>query len=424
MISSHSIIVVLPHIDGNRTSIERFKSFIFALKQHYLHVKIIHIKFPKSGDAFLGVTDNASDTQAISQLYPNDLIAIKPALNPIQSLFFKWAKTSNRKLVKPLIWLHQIIYGDDIFTPTQKIAIHKNIVNPPQQGYVIAFGGPFGVFSVANYISQQLGYKLVLDYRDPWTFGFAPIDGYTWVHHTKKIFKRNYELQLLKKATLVSTVSNSLKSYFPTHVQNKIFVLPNGNNMGTVLPNINQHPPVFTIVYAGTLYNMQLQDDTFFKALKIFINDKNSSQIKMLFIGSAGNKLLPKKLKAYGLGHISTITQRIDKHDLLNYMCNACCFLHLRYGKNTGVITSKQAEYLAYRKAILLPNSDNGDIAESILHNQAGAVCNTVDDNVLFLNSLWTKFLNRQSLALDTPKQAIDNRETIANNFIQLIMNA
>ena len=76
----------------------------------------------------------------------------------------------------------------------------------------------------------------------------------------------------------------------------------------------------------------------------------------------------------------------MDKQNLLHYMCNASCFLHLRYGKNKGVITSKQAEYLAYRKVILLPNSDNGDIAESILNNNAGVVCYSVEDNVLFLN--------------------------------------
>lgn len=422
MISSKAIILVLPHIDGNRTSIERFKSFMFALKQNYVHVKIVYIKFPKSGDEFLGVTENKLDTQSIATIYHNDLISIKPSLNIIQSLFFNIANADNRKMVKPLIWLHQLVFGEDIFTPTHKIDSSSLIIPKVNNGFIIAFGGPFGVFSVANSLSEHLGYKLVLDYRDPWTYGFAPIDGYNWIHKIKKIFKNKYEYQLLEKSVLITTVSNSLKAYFPTEIQKKICVIPNGSNTSNLTPNINPHPDFFTIVYAGTMYDMQLNDNTFFEALEIFISEKDITKIKLFFLGSVGNKLLPIKLKKYGLLPISTITKRLDKEKLVIYMSNASCFLQLRYGNNNGIITSKQAEYLAYRKAILLPQSDSGDIAESIIQNNAGTVCYTVENNVLFLNKLWDKFLNQQSLTLNTITEAKDNRENIAKNFVKLIM--
>jgi hypothetical protein len=244
------------------------------------------------------------------------------------------------------------------------------------------------------------------------------------IHTIKKIFKNKYERELLNKSVLITTVSHSLKAYFPIELQNKIHVLPNGYNSVSSTPDINPHPQNFTIVYTGTIYDIQLLDDTFFKALKIFIADKDSTKIKLLFIGSEGNQLLQKKLKTYDLNHIATITKRLNKQDLSSYMTNASCFLHLRYGSNNGIITSKQSEYLAYRKAILLPNSDNGDIAESIINNNSGVVCNSIRDNLLFLNDLWDKFLNHKSLTSNSIQIDINSRENVANEFVKLIAKA
>ncbi len=424
MNNTHCIVLLLPHIDGNRTSIERFKSFIYAFKLHYQHIKIINFQFPPTANLFLGVDESDLDDKSISNVYKNYLITIKPNLNHIQSVFFKLANAKNRKYVKPLIWLHQIVYGNDIFTPTNTQSLLDSLKGLQiKNGYIIACGGPFGIWAIADNLAKKLNYKLVLDYRDPYTFGFAPIDGSVLVHKLKKIFKRNYEIKLLERANLITTVSTSLKNFFPNKIHTKIFVLPNGSNINVNEALINPSPINFNIVYAGTLYNIQLNNQVFFEALKIFISDKDTSKINLFFLGASGNLTLKKILNRYNLTEITTITPRQTKVQMLNYMCNASCFLHLKYGANSGIITSKQAEYLAFKKAILLPVSDYGDLAQSITTNKAGKACNSVNQTLAFLNSLWSKHINKESLIVERPANTIVTRETVANNFIQLITN-
>ncbi len=422
MNNTHCIILLLPHINGNETSIERFKSFIYAIKLHYKHFKIVNFQFPPSKSLFLGIDEIDKDDKSISNLYNNYLISVKPDLNTIQSVFFKLANEKNRKYVKPLIWLHQMVYGNDIFTPTNIQRLVNSLVSLEiKKGFVIACGGPFGLWSVADNLSKKLNYKLVLDYRDPYTFGFPPIDGSVVIHKIKQFFKQNSELKLLNKANLITTVSTSLKNFFPIQIHKKIFVLPNGSNLNINNALINPTPTNFNIVYAGTLYNTQLNNKVFFEALKIFIIDKDVSTINLFFLGASNNLKLKKILTKYNLLVITTITQRQTKEKMLNYMCNASCFLHLKYGYNSGVITSKQAEYLAFKKAILLPVSDFGDLAESITTNIAGEVCNSVNQTLTFLNNLWLKHINNQSLIIERRPNTIITRESIANDFITLI---
>lgn len=419
MNSTHSVILVLPHIKGNSTSIERFKSFIAAIKKNYQSVKIICFEFPQTGNSFLEVDAPTANKNDIEFIYKDHLLLIKPNLNIIQTMFFKLSKFCNRKYVKPLLWVHQIIYGVDIFSPTRMPQV--NFSSYHKKGIVIAFGGPFGLFEIAKKIAKQLNFKFILDYRDPWTFGYAPVGGSKLVHQLKTIFKRSSEQSLLKQATLVSTVSATLKQIFPVKYHSKIFVLSNGCNFN--IPNlvINNCPLFFNIVYTGTIYDVQLKDLTFFKAMQKFMVNKNTSSINLFFLGSINNKQLPLILKQYNLSIISTITKRLNKNEILPYFLNASCFLHLKYKDNKHIITSKQADYLAFKKPILLPISDFGDIADSIVLNDAGEVCYSVSDNLNFLNTLWQKHINNQSLMLTNSKYEIETREMVANKFVSLI---
>jgi hypothetical protein len=105
-------------------------------------------------------------------------------------------------------------------------------------------------------------------------------------------------------------------------------------------------------------------------------------------------------------------------------MSQASAFIHLRYSGKKHVISSKQAEYLNFAKPILLPVSDDGDIAESILKNNAGYACKNQKEFLFVLNWLWKKFEKRESLEMNYPEELISeiSRETIAKNLISEIL--
>jgi hypothetical protein len=200
-------------------------------------------------------------------------------------------------------------------------------------------------------------------------------------------------------------------------------VIPNGSNYKPTLSDINHVPDTFNILYAGTIYNDQLKEDVFFKAVKAFTETKGKSKIKIIFAGASGNGKLYKTLQKYGLNDISEVLPRLGKDALGECLSNASLFLHLRYGKRSGIITSKQADYLAYRKPILLPVSDNGDLEESILTHKAGFVCNGVEETVAVLEQQYASFINAESCLIEQDEELLrkNTREYWAEEFVKLV---
>lgn len=415
-----NLIFILPHLRVNTTSVSRFKSIIKEAVQQGHHVKVIEFLFPLNKSIGLGQQlDNKSE---LEDYIKDHLVSISIKPNILQKAAFFLLNKFEKPYWKVVNWLHQGIFNNDIFYPGKPV--NDCLVSNHQETMVIAFGGPFGVFSYAEEISDLYDAKLVLDYRDPWTFGYVSLDSSPFVHSLKMSILRKRELRILEKASLITTVSNTLKSYFPAEYQFKVNVFENGTNFNLSDLNLPSDTESFNIVYLGTIYNNQLQDEVFFRAVKIFIENKKVGLVKWYIIGAIDNKCLINKISEYGLTPYVEITPRIAKAELLRYLKNASVFLHLRYGQEKGIITSKQADYLFFNKPILLPVSDSGDISESIIKHNAGYVCNTVEENLEVLETLLDKFTKGEILNTgQKPYSTSYTRKEIAAKFLDKVVN-
>jgi glycosyltransferase involved in cell wall biosynthesis len=414
------VILILPYLNVNATAAERFKSFIRAFqKDSRVHLSIYQIKYPHTKSYFSGMEMVNVDHCTSEGMIMED---ITPILNPIQSVGFKALEKENPILWKIAHLLHLLFYRKDIFYPGEIDHAESNYAS----GYIVVSGSHFSYFYSARRLAKRLGYKLILDYRDPWTFGYTTIDGLRVIHWLKVLLNRKQERQALKAAALVSIVSDSLKQFLPGSIKKKVEIIPNGNNFNVEEIISNTSPETFNLVYAGTIYNLQLQNEVFFKALVNFIKNKPLSSIKLQFVGSSYHSHLNHILAKYNLHAIVQQSGRVKKQELKYYLENASVFLHLKYGEKTGIITSKQADYLAFRKPILLPVSDNGDIAESITKNNAGYVCNTVEENLAVLEQLYNKFQNGESLVVPQSEEMLlkNSRAYIAKEFVDLVLKA
>src|SRR5690606_32390126 len=141
------------------------------------------------------------------------LISIPVKLNVLQKAAFYFLNKFDVPYWKIINWLHQIVYSNDIFYPGMPDRKQNLPVDQDLKTTVIAFGGPFGIYTYANKIAELYGGRLVLDYRDPWTYGYMPLDSSTVIYKLKTSLLRNREEKLLNKATLITTVSPSLKSF-------------------------------------------------------------------------------------------------------------------------------------------------------------------------------------------------------------------
>lgn len=396
----------------NTTSANRFETWKYALqKKESISLNIIDFHFE----------DDKSNTISRSIGNPNRITesnvnVIYPKVCAIQKFVLK-ARSNYLK------FLYQLFFREEVVTPRTIDFLDKLSNVESNEGYLIASGAPYGIFKCASRAADKLGYRLLLDYRDPWTYGYQNLNGFKLTYTLKKFLLRKTERALLEKADLITTVSPTLKSYFPVEFQHKIHVIPNGSNY-TESEIREKQDKTFNIVYTGTIYNDQLQDDTFFLALKQFLHNKDRRNIKLQFLGSFYTTSLKEKIEQYGLSDIVTITKRLKKDELLPYLNNANVFLHLKYGNRSGIITSKQADYLFFRKPILLPVSDNGDLAESISEHKAGYICHNQVEILEVLEELYHRFQQGETLKIQQSAEMLkqNSREAIAERFVDLIL--
>lgn len=408
---------MLPHLRVNTTSVSRFKSIIEAAINQGNRAVILEFLYPLQKS--IGLGQQPDKQQKLENYITSNLIPVSVKLNFIQKVAFYFLNTFEKPYWKAINWIHQIVHHNDIFYPGTPLISQRLPIDNRLETIVIAFGGPFGIFSYAEKLAELYNGKLVLDYRDPWTFGYKPLDSSSLLYKLKKSVLRKREVKLLKKATLITTVSNTLKGFFPEEYQHKVEVFENGTAFGAEDLNYPLETDIFSIVYSGTIYNNQLHDDVFFEAFKAFVKDKDPANVKSYIIGAIDNSNLVNKINAYGLGAYMHITPRISHDSMLVYLQKASVFLHLRYGSERGIITSKQADYLFFKKPILLPVSDNGDIAESITRYNAGYICNSVNENYQVLQSLWEKFSRNEDVKLKSNNFYLDlTRKEIAVRFL------
>lgn len=416
------IILVLQYLDENTTSTLRFQSLINEFSNRVdCYVKVLIIQYPILNTTPLGLELSQKDDFEIDNFR---VIKYSPKFNKIQKLGFFFLNKNNKLFWKCFQFIRIISLGRDIFYFNNIDDLLEIKDYAIENGYVIALGGPFSLFSIAKDLAYKFNYKLILDYRDPWTFGYIPLGGIKFFHQVKNNIERKHELALLKRASLITTVSSSLMGFFPTEFQHKVKVIPNGSNYKEEEIEKVTSNKTFNIVYAGTIYNEQLIDLTFFESFKIFLKDKDPKNISLQFIGSFNNPLLKQILNKFGILHVCIVSKRVLRNDLLKILNDSSVFLHLKYGDKKDIISSKQANYLAFRRPILLPKDDNGDLSKSIIENKAGFVCNSVDDNVKILNSLYLKFLNKENLFVNQPNDFLNSisRTTIAKKFVDSVL--
>lgn len=418
-----NILIITYDLNLNRTFTYRYFSFLKALKEKGHAIKGVGIDF-----SFKPHPINNLDKNNDTVTFGEDIITIKSKnLNFIQKLLaFSDRNNLPFWVKKYLLALHIIIYKTDQWRVDIKDLDFLISYKPT----IVISGGSSGIIKSAYTLAKKHQAKFIIDYRDPLNFGYHLLETNKMITLFKRYFTIKEELRLLAAADEIITVSDSLKSFFPEEFKHKITVIKNGSNFEQeeIPSNIVDCPKVFNIVYLGTVYNDQLKDISFFNSLKTFMRNNHIKPqlLKLRFLGSSQNKFLPMLIRDLQLQDYTEITDRLNKETLYEYLLDASLFLHLKFGDRSQIITSKQADYLVFRKPILLPVSDNGDIAESIMNNNAGYVCNTVEENVAVLESLYEKFQKGESLVIPQSEEMLvkNSRSYIAKEFVELVLRS
>jgi len=412
-----NVLFVITHPTGNATHNYRINSFLKILNTNGYSGKVTNIVYPFRS-SYQGIS------QELSIISSNLLIDIIPKINNIQKLVRFSQKIGFPYILTKIFYaFHILIYKIDLWyinLHKQKRILEKELRS---NTIIVGSGGPGSVLKMAYLLAEQKHLELIIDYRDPWNFGYNLLGTGSIINFFKRKLMIQTERRILAKAKFIITVSESIKNFLPLEHHHKTLVIENGSNFeqNEIIDKINAYPVNFNLVYVGTIYNDQLVDQNFFKAFSIFCKSVNYKNVALKFIGSDKNIKLRKLINKYKLEDITEVTTRLDTSKLLPYLLNASMFLHLKFNERSNIITSKQADYLMFRKPIMLPSSDNGDLEESINKFKAGYICNGVEDIVDKLSQAYLKYLNKESITLYQKDISFISRSNLAERFLKVI---
>lgn len=262
-------------------------------------------------------------------------------------------------------------------------------------------------------LSKITGVPHVVDFRDLWTlnevYEVRGLPDYLVKYDQlwEKLILRHSKMIIVVNRTLRTQLSNA----YPKICENKIDFIYNGFDKDDFnkIKFANKPNDKFTIVYAGSIYGHR-NPDFFLKALKIWLNNKSSSEkrVKVDFYGNTDNDY-NKIVDEIGIGNVVKFHPRIQKDAITQILFNADLSLLIHgFSKKTISSTStKLFEYMATNKPILaiMPASEAADIIEN--HTKSCIVSSPdIEKIVQFLDeqyNLWMKGAQSQQI-ISIPK--------------------
>ncbi|WP_256011198.1 hypothetical protein [Desertivirga xinjiangensis] len=400
----------------NTTSRNRILSFYRAFKKRGLSVAIISPPLHVNIDEWY--SQKGEDNLGLDVVYmPDAKTGLLRFLASKCNRRFKAYFFVLKSLLNPILTSKRFNKSGKKDVALEKLALS------PQDVIISSHPSPFSL-NIANRLVNDYGCKLIVDYRDPWTYGYNSVDVPQFASVVKKKMERKFENSLLEKASAVTVISEKLRAYFPEAIRQKTYVVKNGSNAFHIDPDkIQDGCDMLRFVYLGRIYNQQLQNDSFFKVIRQFIfdNNVNSQEFEMLFVG-ANNKKLIEVIRKNGLEAYVKVLPTVKIESAIEIGYTASAFLHLRYGDANAIYTSKHADYLALQKPILLPVSDGGALASST-KNSGGFVCDSISDFRPVLQELWGKYKGGKSFKIARSKAFLFaiSREAEAEKVVQIV---
>ncbi|MGE6218257.1 hypothetical protein ACQKCH_00420 [Nubsella zeaxanthinifaciens] len=316
--------------------------------------------------------------------------------------FYKGLIESGRRVAaKFLLACYYSVTGKEIFDLGREFDKYKKKtnINLTKEDIILVSFPSLAIHNLGYALKQEFGCKLILDYRDPGVFGYQQIEDNKILSFLRKRFLKRNELRNLKAADLIVTISASIRNLFPEKYRDQIEVIRNGFDFKKINFNlIKHHPYTFKLIYLGTVYNDQLEDTTFFKAIRklIDLHVIQPQYFQVKFVGTGESLRLKEIIRHYHLEPYVQVSQKMPIEQVYTELYSAAMFFHLKYGNRKEIITTKQYEYLAFQKPILLPVNDDGDLEESIKRYQAGYICENENDIIQFLKqSIDNHFQNK-----------------------------
>ena len=248
---------------------------------------------------------------------------------------------------------------------------------------------PEVIHFAAYYLSQKFKLPWIADYRDLW---FQ--EGRLYQFESTTAIADRINRRILKKAVLVSTVSQGLGDKLGQILDKDIIVSYNGfiekpTRLKTSVYKENQR---ISIAYTGRLYPQKRDPQTFLSVFAEFLkqNPDKKKQFLIVFYGP-NDPYLKSMIQRYELDECVKIHPFISFHECLKVQQQADMLLFLDWLEKDveGILTGKLFEYLACGRPILcVGNRENTEAATIIEACGSGITLSTRQSIMKFFENV------------------------------------
>ena len=368
----------------------RWAKFAKYLSKSDYNVHVIHAKNPfDEKSLWLHDVENNAQIKSyqINNRYPKVLLTNPKSF--FEKINYKCSLFIVNLFTKGSPYDRGVFWKKDMLKKSEELIRKYNIKN------VISNCAPFSSAYQALELKKQFNdLNLIVDYRDPWTWGNGY--GFSILENNRLLFEKKKESDVIQNSNFIFVPSvemkNHLNSVYPKF-SNKVNLLPHGFDKDEIVRKPKKKSNTIRLIFYGSLYyNL----DHFFKEIAeclIEFNEKVSLDIY------SSTKSYEKYFVSKNLIHKSVnYYQPLFPRELFNKMDTYDFVLIVQPDYAKDFITTKIHEIIYSGTPIVLISND-GKLSDFIKDNNLG-ICFTLENlrkdfNVLLESKLTSFKLNQ-----------------------------
>lgn len=260
---------------------------------------------------------------------------------------------------------------------------------------IASTGPPHSMHLIARKLFIHFDIPWLADFRDPWTnidfYKDLRLTAYADTKH------RRLERMVLRDATAVTVIGNTMAEDFNRILSRKYDVITNGYDPEDILQSpIPEIDKKFSIAHIGTLVSSRNPESLWFALEHLLtIHQELSRDLEIKLIGKIDHTVT-ESLEIHGLTpYVSRISYLPHDQVVISQRQSQVLLLIINNTPNAKMIlTGKFFEYLAAKRPILCIGPPDGDAASILRNTGAGLISDHGDSGTLMNHILnyYTRF--------------------------------
>jgi len=245
---------------------------------------------------------------------------------------------------------------------------------------ILSSSSPVTCHVICSKLKKKFKVPWVADFRDLWTQNHDY--NYFW---PRKIFEKKLEIEILKEADALVTVSDPFKTNLSKlHIGKPVYAITNGFNLEEMNNSSADLTDKFTITYAGNIYIGKQDPKDLFIALKDFISENlvDPEDIEIRFFTGA-IPWLEKEISDYEFEKFAKVYEKKSRNEIFEKQNESQLLLVIYWAdkKERGWQSLKIFGYLASQRPILVINGSGDDVVKEMIEKtKSGTYCEDIND--------------------------------------------